>query len=123
MSSANKRKGSTWESSIEDHLNSQGLKARRLPRAGSKDIGDVAIDLGEQAIVIEAKNVNNAWSQMAQFLREADVEADNFEDKYSVTAYPVVVTKTRQKGPGEGRVVMTLDQFIDLLNAGFWKNP
>ena len=29
--------------------------------------------------------------------------------KYDVDEYPVVITKTRQKGAGEARVTMTLD--------------
>lgn len=117
MSSANKRKGSQWESNIEDYFNSEGFKSRRLPRTGAKDIGDVAIDLGDKTIVVEAKNVASAWSQMLQFLREADVEAGHYADKYNTDTYPVVMTKTRQRGTGEGRVVMTIDQFIDLLRA------
>ena len=75
MSAANKRKGSAWERDLEDYLNEQGLEARRLPRAGNKDIGDVAIH----------------------------------------ATLGVVVTKTRQAGPGDGRVVMSVDTFIDLL--------
>lgn len=113
MSAANKARGSRWEAQIEEHLNTCGLKARRLPRSGSKDIGDVAVELANSVIVIEAKNVKAA--DMAQFLREADVEADNYEDKYKVPTLGVVVTKTRQKGTGEGRVVMTLDTFVELL--------
>lgn len=117
MSQYNKAKGSKWESDIESYLNEQGFKARRLPRAGVKDIGDVAIDLGDKTLVVEAKNVASAWSQMLKFLREADVEASQYADKYNTDTYPVVMTKTRQYGTGEGRVVMTIDQFIELLRA------
>jgi len=111
----NKVKGSRFESDIADHLNESGMKARRLPRAGSKDIGDVAVHASVFDIVMEAKNVRNPWGSMKQFLREADVEADHYFDKYDVSTIPVVVTKTRQAGPGEGRVVMTVDTFIHLL--------
>jgi len=117
MTKYNKVKGSQWESNIEDYLNSEGFKSRRLPRAGSRDIGDVALDLGDKVIVIEAKNVASVWSQMLKFLREANVEAQNYTDKYNVETYPVVMTKTRQHSTGEGRVVMTIDQFIELLRA------
>jgi len=115
MSSAGKRKGSQWERDVEDHLNESGLKARRLPRAGSKDIGDVSIEAKHYDIVIEAKNVKDAWGQMKGFLREADVESCNYELKYDKTTVPVVMTKTRQSSTGEGRVVMTIDNFINLL--------
>lgn len=113
MSAANKAKGTKWESDIENFLNENGLKARRLPRAGVKDIGDVAIDLGKTVIVIEAKNVKSP--DMAEFLRQADVEAENYEAKYNIATIPVVVTKTRQKGTGDGRVTMTLDTLLELL--------
>lgn len=113
MSSANKAKGSRWESDVEAFLNECGLKARRLPRNGSKDIGDVAVELGKSVLVIEAKNVKSP--DMAQFLREADVEADNYEAKYDVPTLGVVVVKTRQKGTAEGRVTMTLDTLVELL--------
>lgn len=118
MSTANKRKGSQWERDVEDHLNTQGLKARRLPRAGSKDIGDVCVVGANFDIVIETKNVKDAWSQMKGFLREADVESCNYDLKYDRNTIPVVMTKTRQSGTGEGRVVMTIDTFINLLKWG-----
>lgn len=116
MSAANKRKGTQFENDIEGHM--AHLKARRLPRAGSKDIGDVAVPLKKFTLVIEAKNVKNAAGQMAEFLRQAEVEAHNYEAKYDVATLPVVVTKTRQKGIGEARVTLTLDAFMDLLTWG-----
>lgn len=113
MSAANKARGSRWENDLESYLNECGLKARRLPRAGSKDVGDVVIELAAVDIVIEAKNVKSP--DMAQFLREADVEASHYEAKYNRTALGVVVVKTRQKGTGSGRVTLELDTLIDLL--------
>jgi Holliday junction resolvase len=114
MSAANKAKGSRFEALIEEFLNSIGIKARRLPRAGSNDIGDVAVEFGNgHVVVIEAKNTKT--TQMAQYLREADVEAVNYDKKYNTVTYPVVVTKTRQKGVGDARVTMTMDTFTNLL--------
>lgn len=114
MSSQNKAKGSAFERDVEDHCNEMGVKARRLPRAGSKDIGDVAIELGSRRVLVnELKNVK--VPNMAEWLREADVESSNYTLKYDVDAYPVVITKTRQKGIGEARVTMTLDTLLNLL--------
>jgi len=114
MSAANKAKGSKWESDIENYLNDVGIKARRLPRAGAKDIGDVAITLNsDKVIVVEAKNV--ASVTLKEFLRQAEVEADNYESKYKNVCYPVVMVKARQQGVGEGRVIMTLDTLLNLL--------
>lgn len=118
MSSQNKRKGSEWERDFESHANDSGLQARRLPRSGSKDIGDVVIIGKTFDVVVECKNVRNAWGSMKEFLRQAEVEANNFEDKYHKATIGVVATKTRQSGTGEGRIVLTVDQFINLLRWG-----
>ena len=118
MSARSNRIGSLWERDLEEHLNASGLKARRLPRAGTKDIGDIAIDGKEFDIVVEAKNVRSAWDNMKQYLREADVEGCNYELRYKKATVGVVATKTRQSGAGEGRIVLTVDQFINLLRWG-----
>jgi Holliday junction resolvase len=118
MSSVNKRRGSQWERDLEEHLNTSGLKARRLPRSGTKDIGDIAIEGKHYDIVVEAKNVRSAWDSMKQYLREADVEACHYELRYHKPTIGVVATKTRQSGAGEGRIVLTVDQFVSLLRWG-----
>lgn len=114
VSAANKAKGSRWERELEDYFNESGTKARRLPRAGAKDIGDVAVEFTNgHVIVIEAKNVKAA--DLAEFLRQAEVEAHNYEVKYDTIAYGVVAMKSRQKGVGDGKVVMTVDTLLNLL--------
>ena len=112
----NKVKGTRFEVELENHINEAGMKARRLPRAGTKDIGDVSIIFNTFAIIIEAKNVKK--QDMAQFLKEADIESDNYENKYGTATVPVVITKTRGKKAGEARVTMTLDTLLDLLRLG-----
>lgn len=116
MSAANKAKGSRWEIDLENYLNQSGLHARRLPRAGAKDIGDLSVTIKDFVLVIEAKNVKSV--DMAEFLRQADVESDNYEAKYGVPTVPIVAVKTRQKGVGEGRITMTIDTLLDLLRLG-----
>lgn len=118
MSQTNKRRGTLWERDSEDHANENGLKARRLPRAGANDIGDIVIEGKEFDIVVECKNVKSAWTHMKEFLRQADIEACNYELKYNRSTIGVVLTKTRQAGTGEGRVTLTYDQFINLLRWG-----
>jgi len=118
MSSYNKAKGSKFETDIENYGNEMGLRCRRLPRAGSKDIGDAAIELNTNiALVIEAKNVKTP--DMAGWLQEAAVESVNYEAKYGTPAIPVVVQKARGKGIGDARVTMKFDEFINLLK---WNN-
>jgi Holliday junction resolvase len=116
VSSYNKAKGTRWETDLENYLNECGLHARRLPRAGAKDIGDLSITIGDFVIVVEAKNVKAA--NMSDFLKQADIESDNYEEKYGVPTVPVVAVKARQKGTGEGRITMTLETFVDLLRLG-----
>ena len=53
---------------------------------------------------------------MPEFLRQADVEAANYEAKYDRATVGVVVVKARQKSIGEARVTLTLDRLCDLLN-------
>ena len=113
MSSYNKAKGTRWESDIEEYVNQSGLRARRLPRTGSKDIGDVAVELGDTVLVVEAKN--RKATDMAQWLREAQQEAENYEQKYKVATIPCVITKTRGQGAHGGRVTMELEDFLCLL--------
>ena len=55
---------------------------------------------------------------MKDFLRQAFTEADNYSEKYDKPTIAFVATKTRQAGPGEGRIVMTVDEFINLLRWG-----
>lgn len=115
MSQYNKAKGSKFESDIEEYLNLLGIKARRLPRAGSKDIGDVAITLETVpvAIVLEAKNVKTP--DMAGWLKEAEIEAGNYDERYNIAALGMVVQKARGKGIRHARVTLTLESLADLL--------
>ena len=116
VSAANKAKGSKWEADIENYANEEGLKARRLPRAGAKDIGDVAIELRNgQVLVVEAKNVKAA--NMAEFLRQADVESQNYEDKYGVVSYPLVIVKARNQHTRKARVTMEFGELVNLLHG------
>ena len=110
----NKVKGSRWESDLENYYNEEGLKARRLPRAGTKDIGDIAIELSnDHVIVVEAKNVKA--NKVSEWLAEADVEANNHQDKYGRPCYGVVVRKTPGKTAEGGVVMMTQETFLNLL--------
>ena len=115
MSAANKAKGSLWETSIENYLNNNGLKARRLPRAGAKDIGDISVTLKSDAVLIlEAKNVSVVG--MKEFLRQSDAESENYEAKYGNLTYPLVVVKARGENVSQGRVTMTLETLMTLLH-------
>jgi Holliday junction resolvase len=114
MSSANKAKGTRFESAITDHLSGRGMYARRLPRTGVNDVGDVEVRLSDAVVVLEAKATKQI--DLAQFVKEASVEAENYAAKFKkAETYGAAVVKRRMKGTGQAYVVMELDEFMDLL--------
>ena len=119
MSSANKRRGTTFERAIEGYLLEEGLSATRLPRAGSRDIGDLHVQIkgqpGPEYLVIEAK-ARKALN-LSEWLKEAEIEAAHHEARYGRPTHPIVIHKARGRGTAEARVTMTLADFIGLLRA------
>lgn len=98
------------------HLRTHGAPhAERRALNGSKDRGDVA---GIPGVVIECKSATRL--EMAAWLDEAETERAN--DRADVG---VVWIKRRGKtSPGAGFVVMSGDQFLQLLAAaGYGGQP
>lgn len=108
MANRAKAKGTSFETAIVNWFVAQGIEARRLPLAGSKDEGD--IEVPAWGIGIEAKNCRQL--SLAQWVTEADVESLN-------SGRPVVVVAKRVgKGdPGEAYVVMPLRRLFRLLSG------
>jgi Holliday junction resolvase len=126
VSAANKAKGTKFERDIAEYLQGQGYDAKRLPRTGVKDIGDVGLTLLTDqggvggtpfTLVIEAKD--RAALDWPTFLAEADVEAGNYSDKYPRDGWtvPVVVAKRRRQGIHRSYVMFELDSFVELLRG------
>ena len=121
MSAANKARGTRFESELADYLQSQGIRAKRLPRAGAKDIGDVAFpilnadDSAVLTVVLEAKN--RRAMDLPTWIAESEDEAANYQAKYPADGdtVPVVVHKRRGKGVHQAYVTMSLDTLVDLL--------
>lgn len=123
MSAANKAKGTRFESEVAEYLQSQNIRAKRLPRTGVKDIGDVAFPVTTHplsgralaTIVVEAKNRRSM--DLPTWLAESETEAAFYQDKYPLDgpAIPVVVHKRRGKGVHQSYVTMSLDTFVELL--------
>ena len=103
MVNSNKRKGTTWESNVRDFLNSCGNDAHRVAQAG-EDVGDVFLN-GE--FTLQCKDV--ARADYSGWLRSAKKQAEAASRKWGV-----VVHKRRQKGVGDGYVVMDLDTFAEI---------
>lgn len=111
--SANKAKGTRWESAIVDFLRSVGFRwADRVPMSGAKDRGDVTPGPGAPAI--ESKNQSRLdW---AEWLDEAEREAVN-----AGAPFGVVWAKRRGKAsPADGYVLMSGRSYARLmLEAGY----
>ena len=112
---ASKVRGTAWESAIVAFLRMRGVPhAERRALGGTNDRGDIA---GIPDVVIEAKSA--ARVELAAWVDEAEVERVN--DNASVSA---VWFKRRGKiSPGAGFVLMTGDQFVDLLKAAGYIPP
>lgn len=108
--SANKARGTRWESAIVEFLRASGFPwADRVPLSGAKDRGDVTIGPGSPAI--EAKS--QARHSLAEWLTEAQAEAVN-----AGAPFGVAWIKRRGKGSaGDGYVVMDGATFTALLRA------
>jgi hypothetical protein len=114
VSSANKAKGTRYESELVELLNNMLFDAQRLPRTGVKDEGDIEVRLRECRLIIEAKN--HKALALADWLKQADVEADNREEKLGVVAcVPAVFAKRRGKNAANSYVIMDATEFLLLL--------
>jgi len=109
---AAKTKGTAWESKIVAFLGCVGWPhVERRTLNGARDKGDIA---GIPGVVIEAKNQNR--TSLAEWLDEAEAEGRN-----AGAAVRVVWAHRKGKAhPGDGYVVMTGSQFVELLKgAGY----
>jgi Holliday junction resolvase len=115
-SRANKRKGSEYESALTSWFRSLGYNASRLARRGSRDEGDVAVDLGDYVILIEAKNAKTM--ALSQWIQESKVEASNYAAARGMDesrVVPLVVVKRRMKGVDQSYAVADLSTVLRLI--------
>lgn len=110
--SANKRKGTAWETRIVDYLRGCGWPhVERRALNGAKDRGDVA---GIPGVVIEAKSA--ARVELAAWLDEARREQANDRADLGVVWFK----RARKSDAGSGYVLMDGETFADLLKkAGY----
>ena len=114
---ANKRRGAAWEVAIRNFLFTAGFNAERVARKGSNDIGDVAVQMEDgHVFVIEAKDT--VRPELAQWIREAQVESDNYARHRHLNpefVHPVVIYKRRSAGVDRAYVVMELGDWTNSL--------
>jgi hypothetical protein len=110
---ANKAKGTRYEREVVEFLGEM-FDTQRLPRSGSKDQGDIEVRFDKFRLIIEAKN--HKTMLFSDWIKQADVEADNREEKLgNVACIPVVFAKRRGKNASGSYVVMDATEFRLLL--------
>lgn len=107
MSSANKRKGTRWESATRDFLREfPALRhARRVAPEGREDISDVHC----WPFALQCKNQRQF--KLAEWVRDAEIQAARCEFPYGVA-----VVKSPGRSTDKGFVVMSLGTFRRLAN-------
>lgn len=112
MTNPSKQKGTDFEVSLLPLLQEfYGPDTDRRPPQGANDKGDFLLP-GERRFILEAKN--RTQMALGQWLKEADVEAGNFD----INAVGVVVHKRKgTRIPAQQFVTMTLGDFLILVNS------
>ena len=107
MTSANKAKGSQWERDVAAYLRENGfpMADRRYGAGVREDKGDL---VGVPRFALECKN--QASINLAQFLEEALIEA-----KHAKAQFGAAIIKRRRKATKDAYVVMSLEQFAELI--------
>ena len=101
-----KRKGTTFEVAVRDHLDGAGVAAFRTAPAGARDEGDLLV-LDWDAI-LECKATKAI--DLAGAVDEARIEAHHAHRRFGIA-----VIKRRMASIGKAYVVMELDAFVDLM--------
>ena len=116
MSSRAKAKGTRWESDIVTFLNAVmgqhfTLRAERLVQTGSSDQGDIRV--GD--FILQARD--RAQIDLSGSVDDGHTQLINYQRVHpgTDTKYSVAVIKRRRRGTNQGYVVMTLDQFADIV--------
>ena len=110
MANPSKRKGTAFEVLVRDYLAEHtGLDVRRMPPAGSKDVGDLKLVDGDGDLwVLECKATQALY--VAGAVDEAHTEARN-----AGTCWGAAVIKRRNRNVAEAYVVVPLTTFVGLV--------
>lgn len=119
--SSAKKAGTSFETLVADYLSLQlsDVLISRRAKMGAKDRGDIhgVKTVAGGHVVIECKNT--ARDALPQWIREAEIEAQNDDDATGATVAGVVAHKKHGSAqPGEQYVTMTLETFAALLRGG-----
>lgn len=115
----NKRDGTAYESAIVNYFRSRGFEADRLRTSGKEDEGDIAVrDKVGTVAIIEAKAGKNVRPRY-WYEEEAVPEAKKYTDRRSLLEppMPVLAMKSHNKSIGKSLIVISLDDYADLLGG------
>jgi Holliday junction resolvase len=112
VSTAGKRKGSLFETSVLKWLREKNIVSERLAKAGKDDEGDIVMFVAGKPYVLELKAT--AKLDLPQYWREATAEAANYQKARGLEETPpaYVIVKRRQASIDQAWVVQTLEQWI-----------
>lgn len=108
MTTPQKAKGSQWERDVAKYFNERGYPQveRRYGAGAIEDKGDIN---GLPEFALECKNVGKIT--LSSIVEEALIEARNAKKPFGIS-----VIKRRQKSAKDAYVVMTLEQWISMLD-------
>ena len=121
MSNPSKQRGTAWETGLVRYLRENHMDADRLRQTGKNDEGDIVLRIprmgGQQGfrtehVIFEAKNT--ARMNLAGWIAEAELEAENFAKHRPGIEVPgfVVAYKRRNHGVGQSYIITTLDEWM-----------
>lgn len=111
--SRNKQRGTRWESAVRDYLNERlgdlGVEVYRPAQEGFKDSGDLH---GVPFFAIQCKD----WRETMNAIREGLIGVQT-QKTHADKPWGVNIVKRARKPVGQAYVVMTLEDFTEVLAA------
>jgi len=110
-----KAQGTAWETELVNRFNSEELHAERIAEGGANDIGDIRLrDVIGDEWIIEAKATERL--NVTRVLSKARAKSGTAGRAVLIWRRLVKTDKKVRQADGEKVVVvMTLDQFIELM--------
>jgi hypothetical protein len=113
MTNVQKVKGDVFERLVRDHAEARGFRAERTRAGYARDAGDVHLltDAGRVLATLQAKN-HRTWC-LAEWLRELAEQRTEAKALHAA----LVIKRRGVADPGQSYVVLTLDNYLDLLEV------
>ena len=110
MANKSKNKGSQFERDVVRVLTDSGIKAERIRAGWSDDRGD--LDTPELPIAWQCKNRQDLSRALREGVDGSQIQAEN-----AGKAFGVAVVKRNQRPTADAYAVMSLNQFLSLIEC------